>query len=127
MNIFMRIGCSALLMAVSILGYAEDRVVAIWDCELNEGKTMADVQAANGKWVKLVNREAGGDIRSFAARPTIGGGMNGFKYLDSFPSLDAWVAAQKAMQSDEGQAIDAGLNAAASCESSALYDAEESG
>ena len=108
------------------LAHGEDRIVAVWDCELKDGKTTEDVQAANGKWVELVNREAGGDIRSFVATAIVGD-SGGFKYFDSFPSLDAWVAMQKVMQTDAGQAVEAELEAAATCASSTLFDAEESG
>lgn len=108
------------------VAYGEDRIVAVWDCELKEGKTAEDAQAVNGKWVALANRAAGGDVRSFIATAIVGD-SRGFRYFDSFPSLDAWVAVQKVMRTDEGQAVEAQFEGVASCVSSSLYNAEESG
>ncbi len=62
---------------------AEDRVVVIWNCELNDGMTQDDVQKANGRWVKFVNENvAGGDIRSFALTPIVG---DTTKFQSAFP------------------------------------------
>lgn len=121
-----RMGIVTFMLLGSMAAAAEDRVVLIWDCDLNEGKTMDDVKAANDRWVAYVNKEAGGDIRSFVASPVVGE-TSGFRYLDSFPSLEAWSAQSDAMQADAGQAIEAALNEAAACERSTLYNAEESG
>ena len=61
---------------------AEDRVVVIWNCELNDGMTQDDVQKLNGRWVKFVNENvAGGDIRSFALTPIVG---NTTKFQSAF-------------------------------------------
>lgn len=46
--------CFALALTANAM--AEDRVVAMWTCELGEGKTPADVQEANGRWVSPSNR-----------------------------------------------------------------------
>lgn len=62
---------------------AEDRVVVIWYCELNDGMTQDDVRKLNGRWVKFVNENvAGGDIRSFALTPTVG---DTTKFQSAFP------------------------------------------
>ncbi len=82
---------------------AEDRVVVIWNCELNDGMTQDDVQKLNGRCVKFVNENvAGGDIRSFALTPIIGD-TSMFQYIDSFPNLEAWTGMQTAMDSDAGR------------------------
>ncbi len=106
---------------------AEDRVVVMWTCEFAEGKTAADVQEANGRWVRFNNKEvAGGDIRSFVASAIVGD-VTGFAYLDSFPNIESWAGMQKAMESDAGRALEAELNEVATCSQSSLYNAVESG
>jgi hypothetical protein len=100
------------------------RTVAIWECKLEEGKTKADVQAANAKWVKHVNAGAEeGEIRSFVLS-TIVGDHGMFLYVDSFPSGSAWVASRAAMQSEEGKAIEKELDEVATCSSNSLYESE---
>ena len=106
---------------------AEDRVVAMWTCEIAEGKTAADVQEANGRWVRFNNKEvAGGDIRSFVTTAIVGD-ISGFTYLDSFPSIESWVGMRKAMESDAGRALEAELNEVATCSQNSLHNAVESG
>ena len=117
--------CFALALTSSAI--AEDRVVVIWTCDFSEGKTAADVQEANGAWVKFNNKEvAGGDIRSFVAT-AIAGNTSGFTYLDSFPNIESWVGMQKAMDSAAGRALEAELNEVATCSHNSLYNAVESG
>jgi hypothetical protein len=105
---------------------AERRVVVMWTCELNDEMTTDDVQLANGRWVKFINKEvAGGDVRSFVVSPIVGDATK-FQYIDSFPSLESWAAMEKAMQTDEGQAIEEALDVAATCASNTLHNAVES-
>ena len=76
---------------------SHERMVALWTCTLADGKTQADVQAANGKWVKHVNAAVeGGDIRSYVLT-TVVGEPETFLYVDSFPSGKAWLASRTAM------------------------------
>ena len=108
---------------------AEERVVNLFTCELNEGKTQEDVQAANRHWVRFMNENvAGGDIRSFPATPIVGE-FTKFIYIDSFPSLKSWaeMVEVESADSDEIKEIMAGLDAAATCSRNALYRAIESG
>ena len=79
--------------AASAVGKTDIRVILT--CTLNDGKTMDDVAAANGRWVKYqnkVNEDAG--IRSWGAESIIG--ATGFVYIDWFPSLEVWSAAREA-------------------------------
>ena len=115
---------ATLLFGMAVSAFSETRTLVIWTCTLNDGKTMDDVAAANGRWVKYqnkVNEDAG--IRSWGAESIIG--ATGFVYIDSFPSLEVWSAAREAMDADEGQAIGDALDEAAECSSSSLYEATE--
>ena len=103
---------------------SQERTVVIWKCELNEGKTAADVQAVNAKWVKLVNANAEGEIRSYVLS-TIVGHSGTFLYVDSFPSGEAWVGARAAMKSEEGKALDKEFEEAAKCSSNSMYESEQ--
>ncbi len=122
-------GVPMLLVGLIFAGaaYAENRVVVMWTCELSEGVTLDEVKSDNGKWVRFVNKAGAGDIRSFVTTTIIGSNEGDFIYLDSYPNLESWTAAQKALESDEGQAIEAALEGDADCTSSSLLNAEESG
>ena len=105
---------------------SHERMVALWTCTLADGKTQADVQAANGKWVKHVNAAVeGGDIRSYVLTTVIGEPET-FLYVDSFPSGKAWLASRTAMESEEGKKIEKELEAVAKCSRSSLYESEQS-
>jgi len=104
---------------------SHEQTVVIWKCKLNEGKTAADVQAVNAKWLKHVNANAeGGEIRSYVLS-TIVGDSETFLYVDSFPSGEAWVASRAAMKSEEGKALNKEFDEVAKCSSNSLYDAEQ--
>ena len=105
---------------------SHERTVAIWTCKLNEGKTPADVQAANAKWLKYVNANTeDGEIRSYVLS-TIVGDQGMFLYVDSFPGDEAWVAMRAAMKSEEGKALEKELDEVATCSSNSLYESEQS-
>lgn len=116
-------------LALGVAGvYADShqRMVMVWKCSLNDGKTMEDVQAANGKWVKNVNAAIEeGEIRSYVLS-TVVGDQGIFLYVDSFPGGMEWLAARDSMQSDEGKAIEEELDAAATCSHNSLYESERS-
>lgn len=104
---------------------AENRILFIWTCELNEGKTQDDVQKANRVWLKFVNKQVPkGGIRSFAVSPIVGD-VTKFRYIDSYPNLTAWTAMDNAMDSDRGREIEASLDEAATCTHSSLHRAVE--
>ena len=120
------------LLTIAVVGVcaaqadSHSRVVEVWTCSLNDGKTQDDVQAANSKWVKLQNDNVeGGDIRSFVLT-TIVGNTETFAYADSFPSMDAWIASKEVMKSEAGQALEKELNAVAKCSSNTLHESNES-
>jgi len=104
---------------------SDTATVEIWNCTLNDGKTMDDVAAANGKWVKFMNANVeGGDIHSYGQTAVVGE-QGTFLYIDVFPDMKAWIASKAAIESEEGQALEAGLNEVASCSSNSLYESTE--
>lgn len=117
------LGFTLMMCAVSVL--AESRVVEVWQCKLREGKTAAEVQAANRKWLEFVNSKVkGGGVQSYQMTAIVGH-VEGFVFADSYPGMDAWVAAKAALKTPAGEAVDAALNALGECTSNALYNSEE--
>lgn len=126
----MKKNLSKLALLLAVLGFAinasaEDRVVNVWNCTLMDGKTIADVQVANGKWVKYINANVeGGDINSFVLTPIVGK-RGGFMYVDTYPSLASWTAGE-ALEGDEMTAINAALDEVAECSDNTLHKSEAS-
>lgn len=123
------------LVACVALGYAfsasaaepaaEARIVNLWKCELNDKKTIDDVHAANGKWVKYVNAHVkGGDIHSYVLQTVVGKSRT-FLYADSYPNMASWSAATD-IDNDEMTAIGAELDAVAKCSSNTLHKSKAS-
>ena len=42
-------------------------------------------------------------------------------FVDSFPSLESWAAVDRAMETDEGKKVQAGLNALLDCSENELH------
>jgi hypothetical protein len=75
--------------------------------------------------VKFVNAKVeGGDIHSYVSTSIVGDTTQ-FLYVDSFPSMNAWIAVKALMETDEGQVIEAALNEIATCTSNRLYSVTE--
>jgi hypothetical protein len=123
-----------IIILSAVLGFgtaiaADTSVSEVWTCHIKDGKTMDDVRAANSKWVKYINAHVdGGDIGSDIVTSVVGNAEAGrFLYVDTFPTLESWAAAKSALDGDEeGEAIDAELEAAADCEDNRLYNVESS-
>ena len=118
----------ALFIGLSASAMPDDRVVETVECKLKEGKTMDDVHAANGKWVKFMNANVqGGDIQSYVLTPQVGGIERGlFMYADSYPSLESWAAGDKATDMETYKPIQEELRAAADCTKNSLYKSRPS-
>jgi hypothetical protein len=125
MKVLMLITTLVFATSVMAAGADETRVVNLWQCKLKEDKTIDNVHAANGKWVKYVNAQvAGGDIHSYVLQ-TVVGAARSFLYADSYPNLAAWEAAS-AIETDEMKAIDKGLGEVAECSNNTLHKSKES-
>ena len=116
------------ILGACVTANADDYRVVL-TCEINEGKTMDDVRAANSKWVAYMNENVeGGDITSHITTIIVGDLTSGkFGYVDTFPSLESWTATRTLSESTaEGIAIDEELQESASCTESQLQKAEQS-
>lgn len=116
---------ASFFMVSSIAVFADTRIEEVWQCTLNDGKTQKDVDVANSKWVKFVNAKIkGADIRSYVATSIVGD-TEVFMYVDSFPSMEAWIAVKALMKTEEGQALESELNGIAICSSNTLWSTTE--
>ncbi len=104
---------------------ADSRTLEVWSCSLHEGQSMDDVKAENSNWLRYVNRAvADGGIQTYVVTPVVGDHRK-FMYVDSFPSMAAWIATKEALTKEEGVAIEEALGKLATCTSNSLHNAEE--
>jgi len=124
-----RLAAAVTLLVASISVSADTRVVQVWTCTLNEGKTVEDLNAVHGKWVAWANKQSyGGDILGSIAVPTISDNLDVILIIDSYPDRTTFGADSDAYSGTaEGQALEAEYEAVASCSSNAVYSETESG
>jgi len=96
------------VLGVTVFVFFSGSVVAdtyaeVYNCKLEEGKTVEDAHAANRQWLKWVNANvANGKITSSAGTAVVGD-SNAFLWIDTYPDLATWSAAKTALDSKEGK------------------------
>ena len=67
----------------------------VWECEAKEGKTLDDIQAINSKWQAWMQKNVDKNISS-AILTAVVGNLEGFIFVDTYPSLEVWGAGKAA-------------------------------
>ncbi len=89
---------------------------------MNDGVTAEQSQAAGKKWVALVRKLSGNDEITSSWVTAIVGETGHFMWVDTYPSLEVWVAVRAAWEnSEEAAALDEELEANETCSKSRLY------
>lgn len=91
----------------------------VWTCDVKDGKTIEDVQAVNSKWLAWIRKNVDKDVSS-AVLTGVVGDMDGFMFVDTYPSLAVWSAAKEALDTEEGREIEAGFEGVSECEGNRL-------
>ena len=97
-----------------------DSVVEVWTCTLNEGKTIADAQAVNKRWVAWMRANVNEEITSSALTPVVAD-LGGVMYVDTYPDVATWASGEAKQNSAEGKAIEDSFAAVLVCSSSQLW------
>lgn len=117
----------AVLFAVSAIAFSAsvhaDSVVAVYTCELEDGKEQEDVQALNAKWLKWVKANVSEEVESAVGSPIVGT-QNIFLFADTYPDLNTWAAVQTALDSDAADELDNLFDDTAECTESRLWKFE---
>ena len=121
---------SIILRAVVACGFTFVAAVAsadgyreAWTCKVKDGKEMEDVQAANSKWLAFVRDNVDKGIES-AVLTAVVGNQEGFIFVDSYPSLEAWAAAKKVLDSEAGDGLDEMFEGLIECSENRLWKHE---
>jgi len=100
---------------------AADDYREVWQCTAKDGKTLEDIQAVNSKWQAWMRKNVHKGISSAILTAVIGD-LDGFIFVDTYPSLEVWGAGKAAQDdSDEMDAVDAEFEAVTECDDSRLW------
>ena len=97
-----------------------DKVSEVFECELEEGKTLDDAQAVNTKWLAFMKANVSEEMTSTAATSGVGK-SDGFLYVETYPDLATWAAGKAALETDEGKAVVSGFDDVTDCDKNKLY------
>lgn len=101
---------------------AANPVMMVWTCTLNDGATVEQSQAAGKKWVALMRKLAGNDEITSSWVSAVVGETGHFMWVDTYPSLEVWAAAQTAWgNSKEAAALEEVFSANETCSKNRLY------
>ncbi len=64
-----------------------DTIVAVFTCELKEGKKQEELQAINSKWLKWVRENVNENIESSVGTAVVGD-QEVFLFVDTYPDLE---------------------------------------
>jgi hypothetical protein len=124
---FRRSICATGLLVCAALAHADARIEVVWTCTLNDGKSLEDVQAVNGKWLKW-NRDNGiGGVTSHVANMVLGGELTTILLIDSYPGWETYAEEAAKYDSPEGEALDAAFAEVVTCPSNTVWQVQESG
>lgn len=117
------------LLAVLAMGApglaSADSVANVYTCKLKDDVEMEAVQEANSKWLEFVNANvAGGGITS-AIGTAIVGDNEVFLFVDTYPSLSVWAAAQELLDTDAADELDDLFAELSECSKNSLWKFED--
>lgn len=118
----LRLGAFASIVLLCLSAGAQaDPVSEVYTCKFVEGKTLADAQAVNKKWLAWMKANVNETITSTAATAAVGD-SDGFLYVDTYPDLATWAAGKAKLETDEGKAVESGFADVMKCSGNRLWN-----
>jgi hypothetical protein len=100
-----------------------DSIVAVYSCELKEGKKQEELQALNSKWLKWVRANINESIESSVGTAVVGD-QGVFLFVDTYPDLATWAATQTALDSDAASELEDLFEDVSDCSENRLWKME---
>jgi hypothetical protein len=120
MKKFLASAICAVVLSLTASAVFADSFVQSWNCKLKEGKKPEDALAANSVWLKWLHEHVSDKITSEGGTAVVGK-IDMFLFVDTYPDLGTWAAAQTALQNDAPDSIDAGFDAVLDCTENRLW------
>ena len=102
-----------------------DSFANVYTCKLKDGVELDAVQEANSKWLKFVNSKVEGGGITSAIGTAVVGDNEVFIFVDTYPSLSTWAAAQELLDSDAAGEIDGIFEDLNDCSKNSLWKFED--
>ena len=120
------LAASVAVIGISLSGLASaDSFANVYTCKLKDDVEMEAVQEANSKWLGFVNSKVeGGGITSSIGTAVVGDNEV-FIFVDTYPTLSAWAAAQELLDSDAADEIDGLFEDLSECSKNSLWKFED--
>jgi len=112
------------IFLLSSFSIANASVVQVWQCNLLDGKTEADVMKASSTWLAThKNRKGGDDLKVYHEFPLVATAEDGsFNFVMIVPDPEAWGVFAGADHSSAASKADNAWAEVASCKGSALWN-----
>ncbi len=109
------------------MSLANAAAVHVWECSLNDGKTLDDLRGVSSAWLAATKSMAGGEeVKAFHEFPVAANtGGDGFNFVMITPDFEAWGKLTEAYPGSAAQKADEAWGEVAECEGSSLWSSEE--
>jgi len=109
------------------LSLANAAVVEVWQCQLKDGKTVDDLNAASSAWRKAMNSmEGGAEVEAYHNFSVVAyNGEGGFNFISITPDLALWGKLAAAYPGSAVQEADVAWSEVASCKGNSLWASEK--
>ena len=123
----MKIKIASILVAFTLAFVSNsvfaDSIVESYTCKLNEGKKTEELHKINGKWLKWIRANVSKDISSSVGIAVVGK-QDMFLFVDTYPDLNTWAAAQTALDSDAAKELEDIFSDVSECTENRLWKFE---
>ena len=106
---------------------ANAAAVQVWECQLNDGKTLEDLQAVSSAWLAATKGMEGGEgIEAFHEYPVAANAGDGrFNFVVITPNFVDWGKLTEAYPGSASEKADEAWSEVASCTGNSLWASEK--
>jgi len=107
-----------------LFGVANADVVQVWQCNLHDGKTEADIMKVSSAWLAAAKSMKGGDkIKVFHDFPLVANaGDGGFGFIMIVPNVETWGIFTGGYENSAAAKADVSWGEVATCKGSNLWN-----
>ncbi|HJL95405.1 MAG: hypothetical protein CMD53_00300 [Gammaproteobacteria bacterium] len=100
--------------------------IALFKCQLLDGKKIEEVKAINSEWVKAVNKINENKVTSQVLEAVVSPKMQTYMYIDTYEDTVHWGQIRNEIKNGAIEEFTEQFDEVSKCTSVSLYDAETS-
>lgn len=113
---------AGLLLFAYVAPASADSVVQLWTCEINEGKTRAELLAVSAAWLTATQSVDGGaDFEAYLEYPMAADDLSTFTFVLIASDAKSWGTYSDAYDGSASEKADEAWEEVADCSSSSLW------